>query len=79
MGAYAGAVRRYVHIATVLPQPPSGHRPVRRQARHARVLQIGLNLTQPRSTRATPQYGLATRIPSRQSPTGGNFEVTIKL
>ena len=32
MGAYAGAARRRVHLATVLPQPPSGHRPGRRQA-----------------------------------------------
>ena len=38
---------RRVHLATVRPRPPSGHRPGRRQARHARILQIGLNLTQP--------------------------------
>ena len=38
-GAYAGAARRRVHLATVLPRPPSGHRPGRRQARHARILQ----------------------------------------
>ena len=44
MGAYAGAARRRVHLATVLPRPPSGHRPGRRQARHARILQIGLRL-----------------------------------
>ena len=47
MGAYAGAARRRVHLATVLLCPPSGHRPGRRQARHARIRQIGLNLTQP--------------------------------
>ena len=33
-----------IHLATVLLRPPSGHRPRRRQARHARVLQIGLRL-----------------------------------
>ena len=44
MGAYAGAARRRVHRATVLPRPPSGHRPGRRQAR---ILQIGLHLAQP--------------------------------
>ena len=47
MGAYAGAARRRVHFATVLPRPPSGHRPGRRQARIARILQIELHLTQP--------------------------------
>ena len=33
MGAYAGAARRRVHLATplVLPRPPSGHHPGRRQ------------------------------------------------
>ena len=41
MGAYAGAARRRVHLATVLLGPPSGHRPGRSQARHARILQIG--------------------------------------
>ena len=45
MGTYAGAARRRVHLATVLLRPPSGHGPGRRQARHARILQIGLHLT----------------------------------
>ena len=27
MGAYAGAARRRVHLATVLLRPPSGYRP----------------------------------------------------
>ena len=49
MGEYAGAARRRVHLATVLLRPLSGHRPGRRQARHARILQIGFHLTQPRS------------------------------
>ena len=40
MGAYAGAARRRVHLAPVLLRPPSGHRPGRRQARHARIPQI---------------------------------------
>ena len=44
MGAYGGAARRRVHLATVLRRPPSGHRPVRRQARHAHILQTGLRL-----------------------------------
>ena len=47
MGAYAGAARHRVNLTTVLLRPPSGHRPDRRQARHARILQIGLHLTQP--------------------------------
>ena len=45
-GAYAGAAQRRVHLAMVLLWPLSGHRPGRRQARHARILQIGINLTQ---------------------------------
>ena len=44
MGAYAKAARRRVHLATVLLRPPSGHRPGRRQARHARIFHIGLRL-----------------------------------
>ena len=44
MGAYAGAARRRVQLATVLLRPSSGHRPGRRQARHAHILQIGLRL-----------------------------------
>ena len=43
MGAYAGAARRRIHLVTVL-RPPSGHRPGRRQACHAHILQIGLRL-----------------------------------
>ena len=38
MGAYAGAARRRVYFATVLLRPPSGHRPDRCLARHARTL-----------------------------------------
>ena len=37
MGAYAGAARRRVHLATVILRPPSGHRPGTRQARHSFV------------------------------------------
>ena len=44
MGSYAGAAHRRVHLATVLLRPQSGHRPGRRQARHAHILQIGLRL-----------------------------------
>ena len=42
--SYAGAARRRVHLATVLLRPPSGHRPGRRQGRHARILQIDFHL-----------------------------------
>ena len=35
--AYAGATGRRVHLASVLTRPPSGHRPGRRQACHARI------------------------------------------
>ena len=44
MGAYAGVAPRRVQLATVLLRHPSGHRPGRRPARHARILQIGLRL-----------------------------------
>ena len=37
-------MRRCIRLATVLIRPPSGHRPGKRQARHARILQIGLRL-----------------------------------
>ena len=47
MGAYAGAARRRFHLTTVLLRPLSGHRPDRRQARHACIFQIVLHLTQP--------------------------------
>ena len=42
--AYAGAARRRIHFGMVLLRPPSGHRQNGRQARHARILQIGLHL-----------------------------------
>ena len=45
MGAYTGAACRRDHLVTVLLRPPPGHHPGKRQARHARVLQIGLRLT----------------------------------
>ena len=44
IGAYAGAARRRVHLAPVLLRPPFGHRPGRRQVRHAHILQTGLRL-----------------------------------
>ena len=59
MGAYAGAARRRVHLATVLLRPPSGHRPGRRQARHAHILQIELHLTQTRSLWTPPRHAPA--------------------
>ena len=71
MGTYVGAARRRVHLATVLLGPPSGHRPGRRQARHARILQIGLHLTQPRSVWAPPRHGPAPRISTREDSMGG--------
>ena len=46
MGTCAEAARRRVHLVTVLLPPPSGHRPGRRQPRHAHILQIELHLTQ---------------------------------
>ena len=64
MGAYAGAARRRVHLATVLFGPPSGHRPGRRQARQAHILQIGLHLTQPWSLWTPLRHGPAPRISS---------------
>ena len=42
LGAYTGAAHCHVYLATVLLRPPSGHRPGRHQARHAPILQIGL-------------------------------------
>ena len=68
MGAYAGTARRRVHLATVLLRPPSGHRPGRRQARHARILQIGLHLTQPRSVWAPSRHGPGPRISTENNP-----------
>ena len=62
MGAYAGAARRGVHLATVLLRPPSDHRPGGRQARHARIPQIGLHPTPPRGVWAPPRHGPAPRI-----------------
>ena len=44
MGAYGETALRRVHLVKVLLRPPSGHSPGRRQARHARILQIGLRL-----------------------------------
>ena len=71
VGAYAGAARRRVHLATVLLRPPCGHRPGRRQARHARILQIGLHPTQPRGVWAPPRHGPAPRISTKKNPMGG--------
>ena len=70
-GAHSGAARRRVHLAPVLLRPLSVYRPGRRQARHARILQIGLHLTQPRSVWAPPQHGPAPRISTGKNPMGG--------
>ena len=70
MGVYAGAARHRVHHATVLLQPPSGHRPGRRGTRHINILQICFQLTQPRSIRAVLQLGPAFRIPTNLFPIG---------
>ena len=43
-GGIPEAARRRVHLATVLPRPPFGHRLDRRQTHHAIILQIGLRL-----------------------------------
>ena len=45
MGVYAAAARHRVHLATVLFRPLSDHRPGRRQAHHAHILQIDLDLS----------------------------------
>ena len=37
----------------------------------ARILRIGVHLTQQQSSVAAPQYGPATRISARQDPMGG--------
>ena len=58
----SSASRRY--LATVLLRPPSCHRPGRRQARHARILQIRLHLMQPRS--AWSPLGMDQLLGSRQ-------------
>ena len=71
VAAYAGAACRRVHLATVPLRPPSCHRPGRRQARHARILQIGLHLMQPRSVRTPPRHGPATRISTRKNLMAG--------
>ena len=71
VGAYAGAERRRVHLATVLLQPPTSHCPDRRQVRHAHILQIGLHLTQTLSTRAASRHGSATRTPQKKSDERG--------
>ena len=44
MGAYTGAARRRVHIATVLLRSPSGHRPGRRRTLVAQIFKNGLHL-----------------------------------
>ena len=41
--AYAGAARRRIHLATVLPRPPSGHRPDGRRARQADIHMYGVS------------------------------------
>ena len=70
MGAYAGAVRRRVHLATVLLRSPSGRRPGKRQDRHARIPQIRLHLTQLWSVWTPPRHGPAPRITTRKNPMG---------
>ena len=59
MGA-SGAARRRVHLVTVFLRLPSGYSPGRRQTRHARIIQIGLHLTQTRS--------VWTPLPARPTP-----------
>ena len=60
MGAYAGAARRRVHLATGLLGSPSGHRLGSRQARHAHILQIGLRLAITQAD-ATPVMSISFR------------------
>ena len=65
-GAHSGAARRRVHLAPVLLRLPSCHRPGKRQARHARILQIGLHLPQPGSVWAPPRHGPVLRFSTRK-------------
>ena len=44
-------------------RPPSGHRPGRRRARHAHLLQIGFLLVKPRSMQTSPRHSPNPRIP----------------
>ena len=72
VGAYAGAARRRIHLATVFLRPPFGHRPGRRQARHARILHIGLHLTQSWSLWMPLRHGPAPRIWTRKGQWAGS-------
>ena len=71
MGAYTGAARHRAHLVTVLLRPPSGHRPGKRRARSAHILQIGIHLTQPWSLWTPPRHDLALRISTEKNPMGG--------
>ena len=63
MRVYAGGARRRDDHATVLLRPPSGHRPGRRQARHARIHQIGLHyLTRPRDGTNSDYFPVNTGV-----------------
>ena len=72
VGAYAGAARRCVHIATILHRPPSAQRPDRRRARYAHIPQVALHLTQPRSLCTASRDGPAPRISTRKNLMGGS-------
>ena len=65
MEVYAATARCRVHLATVFLRPPSGHRPGRHQARHARISQIELHLSEPWNLWTPPQR---VRAPSSPSP-----------
>ena len=71
VGANVGEALRRVHLATKLLRSQSDHRQGRRQARHARILQIVLHLTQPRSTRSAPRHVPPPLITTKQKPMGG--------
>ena len=71
--ARSGAIRRSSasHLATVLLRPPSGHQPGRRQGAHARILQVGLHLTQPWSVWTPPSAWFSPSDLDKKNPVGG--------
>ena len=67
MGAYGGATRRRVYLATILHRPPSGQRPGPLCAYPSDTL----HLTQPWSLCTHSRHGPAARISTRKKPMGG--------
>ena len=74
MGAYAGAARRRVHLATVFLGLPSGNFLGSRRARQVHIPQIGLHLTQPLSMWMVPRHGPAAQISTRKYRWAGSSQ-----